>query len=82
MHEVNKRSGLGASVLSVEDGVGQVERRLWGAPGILCGGCGFLGWCWPFCFILLEGSALWTWDKAGCLVHLQGRPQDEKGRGA
>lgn len=36
------------------------------------GGCGFLGWCWPFCFILLEGSVLWTWDNAGCLVHLQG----------
>lgn len=36
------------------------------------GGCGFLGWCWPFCFILLEGSVLWTWGNAGCLVHLQG----------
>ena len=54
MHEVNKRSGLGASVLSVEDGVGQAERRLWGAPGILWwGGAGSWGgaglsasFCW------------------------------------
>lgn len=52
-----------------------------GAPGILWGGRGFLGCCWPSCLVLLEGSALWTWDKAGCPVHLQGRPQDEKGQG-